>query len=1084
MGFFDNLFEKKFDKPIADSATIERATSGGFRGAFGGYSSNSMAKWDWDHALNDAYRKVVWVFRAVHTIAANQAGLEIQMKDTKTPQGHVVDNPDFYRLVNKRPNPYYDAWTLRYRLSTQCLLSPMGAFMEIVPGKNGTPQELYILDPGTVEVVKDHKKFVKTYNVTRANGKVDELDPDRIIWVINIPDPADPYRNVTPLESVGVSVETDYFARLYNRNFLKNDGRPGMLVSVNGDLMAEDADELKHMFSGGYGGAGQTMVIEAEGLDVADFGTKPRDAQWSEALDSAKIAILDAFGVPESVMGNASGRCLRSTELVHLGNGQIKMAQELVGQEFDLVQPFDGTQRTIKAKAEYAKRENIYKITTFSGRSLEVNAEHPLFMALSREKKTASSYRSTKRDIFPYGWTALNEIKSSFDKNDRLQKGVYTEIAVPLWMDQFDSVEFDLDKAYDIGTTFEEVPDAIFESQLEAKKAFLSGVYTEHGRLSQHTGFDLYAPTREYAKRLQMLLTRVGVASYIGTKKMTHTVTISGFVNMRHFLDQIVLTGKQADNAAKVRERIDIKTDDARQEGLLRTDALPAGLVWDRVMDIEDLGEDDTVAISIDDAQHRHYMSVFWEHNTYNNADAESETFWSTTMRNHCDRLAQALEKLTGSDEDQTYLEFDFDSIDVLQAAKRRRLDRIRQDLNNGAITMNDYRIALGMDPVEEPYFRVYFFPNGAIGGKQEDIKAVMQQMTAMNQPPNPFDSANPFATNTATGGDGQIGGFNDQVQGELAASGGDHSQTVFDQAARTLRSSRVNNVPPDFANPRANSEIMNRVSNLVNKKVDRPEVVQEKESPNDIHSEIRSKTIGFIEGSLESWSNRQLNVVSDRLNHAKVRKGTRHWDGGIATKDLDLEYLVDVDEWTTDVADTITRGLKSTLHRMVNIRSNDLKDAGFKPKTGSEYVADAEIDEIVSEVRQQLEKSVAQQSKLIQKHIGVSDKSGMELKDIQETLEHPENFDRFNWIDLLAKRITTYAIESAYNKLYSNVDAKVTKKWHTHPQEAFRKSHSDLDGVKVAVNEAFNAKMQFPTDTLSSEGDNCACWLIYEAER
>lgn len=1082
MGFLDGLFERKFDKPLADSGTIEHATKGGFRGgSWSGYTLGTGTKWGLDNSLNYAYSRVVWVFRCVHAIASAQASLTIHQKDLTTKQGHVVDNPDFYRLINKKPNPYESANRFRYRLSSLCLLSIQGAFIEVVK-RNGKPAELYLLDPGTVEPVRDAKKWVSGYKVERAKGKYDLLNPDDIIWVIPTPHPTDVYRNVTPLESCGLAVETDYFARMYNRNFLKRDGRPGMLIGVDGDILPEDAEELKELFSGGYSSAGETRVIEAENIHVVDFSTKPRDAQWAEAIGNAKDNILAAFGVPESVLGNASGRCLRATELVHLANGSIVPAAQLVGQEFELMQPLNGGQRAIKAKAEYAKHENVYKVTTFSGRTLEVNGEHPLFMAVSREKQTSKSYRGTKRDIFPYGWTGVGEIKRSFDQNDRVKKGVYTEVAVPLVFDQAEGTDFDLDKALELGVAFEEVPDAIFEANTTAQKSFLTGVYSEHGRMSQHTGFDLYVPTREYARKLQMLLMRIGVASYINSKKMTHVVTICGFVNMRHFLDQVELTGKNAENAKKVRERIEVKSDeDIRQEGLLRTDALPIGLVWDRILDIEDLGEDDTVAISIDDSQFRHYLSLFWEHNTYNNADAEGESFWTGTMLTHCNALAEALEPLTGSDNDQTYLEFDFDDVDVLQAVKRRRLDRYRQDLLDGSITMNDYRIICGLDPIDEPYFRVYFNPNGAIGGDPDDVRIVMTQMIVQN---------NPGIQNAITGG--TVGNHADQRSGEAAASGGASSQTVFDQAARTIRAAVTNGTSPQAANPRMNSEIAARVNTLINRQgrghgSRRRKDDSESVEGGDIHRDLRHKTIGFIEGSLESWSTRQLDVVSDRLSHTKVRKGTRHWDGGVVSKNLDTDYIVDVDEWTDEAVEPIIKVLRSTLNREAQAWSNDLLDSGYKPKNGEDFVTKSDMDGILGEIEAQLRKSILQQSKLVQRHIGIQDKAGFSIEEMKDTLNHPENFDRFNWISLLAKRMTTFAIESMFDKLYNNVDAKVSKEWKTSDSEHFRESHASLDGKILPVDQQFdlgNEKIAFPTAIINSEGDNCACYLVYGVEQ
>lgn len=306
--FLGGLFESKGRAKPNES--VARATGSSPVSAFySGMGIGQAGGWDIDKAVKDGMERVTWVFRAVDVIAQKQSSLPIIMKTgLDKHSGEVMEDDRLYRLLNFKSNSYERASQFRYRLSAILLLSRRGAFVEVVNGRDGRPSELHLLPPGVTRPIPDPEKFVSGYEVTRNDGQVDKLDADRVIWIKLKPHPTDPYAQMTPLMSAGLSVETDFLAHVFNRNFLATDGRPGMLITVQGKLNHEDAMEIKRRFSGGPNSAGQTSVIEADGIDVADTSSTPRDVQWAELLNFTKEEILLAFGVPESVMGNASGR--------------------------------------------------------------------------------------------------------------------------------------------------------------------------------------------------------------------------------------------------------------------------------------------------------------------------------------------------------------------------------------------------------------------------------------------------------------------------------------------------------------------------------------------------------------------------------------------------------------------------------------------------------------------------------------------------------------------------------------------------------------------------------------------------------
>lgn len=307
--FLPGLFETK----AASASDAPARAAGAALQTAGMPLGAAVGQWDVQQGVTRGLERVSIVFRCVDAIAQTQSRIPMQIVRSKPgvadlSKAEVIDDADLWKLLNRRANKYETAQQFRYRLSATLLLSRRGAFVEMVPASGGEPASLHLMMPGSVQPIPDAKTFVKGYQITRGDSVIDVLPPERVIWIKTKPHPIDPYSQLTPLMAAGISVDTDTLARIFNRNFLANDGRPGMLITVQGRLNPEDAAELKSRFSGGVHMAGRTSVIEADGLETADLASSPRDLQWHELITLSKEDVQLAFGVPESVMGNASGR--------------------------------------------------------------------------------------------------------------------------------------------------------------------------------------------------------------------------------------------------------------------------------------------------------------------------------------------------------------------------------------------------------------------------------------------------------------------------------------------------------------------------------------------------------------------------------------------------------------------------------------------------------------------------------------------------------------------------------------------------------------------------------------------------------
>ncbi len=269
--------------------------------------------WDIERAYREGMQKVTWVARCIDAIAGNQARLPIILRKDNSPSGEIVRKDQdkegsILEILNTKTNIGENSFIFRYRLSSQLLMSTRGAFIEKIRGRDGRIIGLNLLPPQSTAPIPDPRRFVSGYEVLMPNGDKIIMKPDDVVWVRR-PHPLDPYLSLTPMEAAGVAIEIENLAKLYNRNFLLNDGRPGGLLVVRGEIDADDKDELRSRFRGNLGRVGSTTVISADdGVDFVDTSSNPRDAAYIQMRQITKEEILASFGVPESVIGNASGR--------------------------------------------------------------------------------------------------------------------------------------------------------------------------------------------------------------------------------------------------------------------------------------------------------------------------------------------------------------------------------------------------------------------------------------------------------------------------------------------------------------------------------------------------------------------------------------------------------------------------------------------------------------------------------------------------------------------------------------------------------------------------------------------------------
>jgi HK97 family phage portal protein len=312
-----SFFRPRYPMPIRNLPREGKALVGDYYQALAssyawqyGYD-RSARTWPVERAVVEGYERVIWVFKAVNIIAGSASRLPFVFYDGPGDDAEMIDDHPLYRVLNRRANPMETGPQFRKRLSSQVLLSKAGAFVELTLSNRNTPIRADLLPPGRTKIVPGRgADLIDHFQVTTIHGTRRAIDPEKVLWFRD-PHPIDPYSGSTPLEAAGLSIELDFFARLYNLVFVRNDGRPGGIIGVRSakgpDVRISDREmeRLNDRFGKGPIEAGKLSVVGGD-VSYVDLAAKPRDLAYADLAQLVKEQVLSAFGVAESIIANAS----------------------------------------------------------------------------------------------------------------------------------------------------------------------------------------------------------------------------------------------------------------------------------------------------------------------------------------------------------------------------------------------------------------------------------------------------------------------------------------------------------------------------------------------------------------------------------------------------------------------------------------------------------------------------------------------------------------------------------------------------------------------------------------------------------
>ena len=268
---------------------------------------------DYEKFCKETYLKNVIAYRCIHEIAksAIEPMWELHRRSSFDETELVIDHE--MNNVLRRANTTESWAKLIYR--TVCYLLMTGnAFPERVRAETraGTyPLEMYSLRPDRIKLVPNDRGTIAAYEYTTGTGKqifeVDPITQKSDLLHISLFHPLNDFWGAAPIEPAARDIDSSNDATDWNKTLIQNQGRPGMVFTLIGDIADDDFDRLERMIDekfSGPSGAGKSMIITGDsGTKAEPYTITPADMEFIEGGRELARHIALAFGVPPILLG-------------------------------------------------------------------------------------------------------------------------------------------------------------------------------------------------------------------------------------------------------------------------------------------------------------------------------------------------------------------------------------------------------------------------------------------------------------------------------------------------------------------------------------------------------------------------------------------------------------------------------------------------------------------------------------------------------------------------------------------------------------------------------------------------------------
>ena len=254
--------------------------------------------------FSDSYLCNAWVNIAINILIRNLARADFVIEK----DGVELKSGSLYSLFH-RPNNNLSRFDLWKETSAWWFLEGE-AFWWFGPDySGGLPKEIHILNPGRmlaevsgIEGVFDGSVNQKKRWFYQNNNEQIPILSDELIHFRDW-NPWNHTRGVTPLVSLALELEQDYFANKANSTLLKNNAIPQGLLKTDQTLRPEEADAIERRWENKYGQvkANRKVAVLGKGTSFEALSFSPDVVKLFELKRWNLYTILAKYGIPPRV---------------------------------------------------------------------------------------------------------------------------------------------------------------------------------------------------------------------------------------------------------------------------------------------------------------------------------------------------------------------------------------------------------------------------------------------------------------------------------------------------------------------------------------------------------------------------------------------------------------------------------------------------------------------------------------------------------------------------------------------------------------------------------------------------------------
>lgn len=268
-------------------------TDAGFGGQFFGDERRGLP-------LNRIVELNTAVYSAVDLRASALAAIPVRVMDYGGEHGEEVFAGPAYELLSK-VNPH---WTLGRLLEavevSMCVYGE--AFIVVEKNARGVPIELWFAQANKMRVLPHPTQYIAGFLYKDGNRDV-KLEPQDVVWIHGIPDPANEFRCLSPLEAARLSVESNLDAMESNRNIFRNGMNPGGIIypaDQGVSLTKEQRQSIEEQLNLRLKGKDRAhrLAVFSHAMKMETPALSPSDAQFMELLNWTLADVARVYKIP------------------------------------------------------------------------------------------------------------------------------------------------------------------------------------------------------------------------------------------------------------------------------------------------------------------------------------------------------------------------------------------------------------------------------------------------------------------------------------------------------------------------------------------------------------------------------------------------------------------------------------------------------------------------------------------------------------------------------------------------------------------------------------------------------------------